>query len=532
MKRYKNLYCILLLIAGLTAISAAAQTTSPFTAAPDTGLISDSLIVAPIPRQAPDSLAHYLETAARNNPGVRAYFLAYKASLEKMPQAGAYPDPELEIGFFLQPMEILDGRQIADFTLMQMFPWFGTRKAARTEAGHMANMAFEQFRETRDNLYLQVYTQWFLLCSLQQQLNNSRKNRDYLKQLETLALRKFSASPAGNTGSGGRTQATPVTSPTSTGTSSMGASGNMGSMYSMGSSMGGSATRSSTSDSSMSSMGSGAGMQSMSGSSGMSDVLRIQLEIAELENGIESILSRINAETVAFNALLNRPSGSKVHLPDSITPIPFSLDVALTAEQISLNNPMLAMIDEEGAAYRAKAEMDKKMSYPMLGIGIQYSVIGKRMDMGHAGLPVTEMNGMDMIMPMVSISLPLYRSKYKAQQRESSIRWQASRQQYADTQNALQTELYRTRHSLDDASRKITLYEKQSQLAQTTYHLLVQEFVSGKSDLTDVIQVQRQLLDYRLKKAEAVAEYNTMVASIQKLVSFNASHDNVLRMIK
>jgi hypothetical protein len=57
--------------------------------------------------------------------------------------------------------------------------------------------------------------------------------------------------------------------------------------------------------------------------------------------------------------------------------------------------------------------MDKKMSYPMLGVGLQYSVIGKRMDMGHAGLPVTEMNGMDMIMPMVSISLPLYRSKYK-----------------------------------------------------------------------------------------------------------------------
>lgn len=467
-----------------------------------------------------DSLAHYLETAARNNPAVRADFLTYKASLEKMPQAGAYPDPELEIGFFLQPMEIIDGRQIADFTLMQMFPWFGTRKAARTEAGHMANMAFQQFRETRDNLYLQVYTQWFLLCSLQQQLSNSRENRDYLKQLETLALRRFSASPAGNAGSGGRTPAAPATSVTSAVTGSTGASGNMGGMGSMGSSMGGASNQSSTTGSSMSSMGSGGGMQSMGTSSGMSDVLRIQLEIIELENSIESLLSRIDAETAAFNVLLNRPAVNKVHLPDSITPIPFSLDVAVTAEQISLNNPMLGMIDEEGAAYRAKAEMDKKMSYPMIGIGLQYSVIGKRMDMGHTGLPVTEMNGMDMIMPMVSISLPIYRNKYKAQQRESSIRWQASRQQYADTQNTLYTELYRTRHSLDDASRKIALYEKQSQLAQTTYHLLVQEFVSGKSDLTDVIQVQRQLLDYRLKKAEAVAEYNTMVASIQKLISF------------
>ena len=500
-----KIFFIALLFVSVTTDIAFAQT-DPFT-------------VDAVTRQTPDSLALYLEIAARNNPAVKADFLSYKASLEKIPQAGAYPDPELEIGFFLQPMEIMDGRQIADFTLMQMFPWFGTRKAARPEAEHMANMAFAQFRETRDNLYLEVYTQWFLLCSLQQQLQNNRENRDYLKQLETLALRKFSASPAGNTNPGRRTQTTTSTGSTS---ATMGNTGTAGNMGPMGSSMGGNLSQSTSTSASMGSMASGTNMQSMNGSSGMSDVLRIQLEIAELENSIESISSQIDAEAAAFNALLNRPANNKIQLPDSITPIPFSLDIAATTDQISLSNPMLAMIDEEGAAYKAKVEMDKKMSYPMVGIGLQYSLIGKRMDMGHGGLPITEMNGMDMIMPMVSISLPIYRNKYKAQQKESSIRWQANRHQLANTQNTLQTELYRIRHSLDDASRKIALYEKQSQLARTTYHLLVQEFVSGKSDLTDVIQIQRQLLDYRLKKAEAIADYNTMVASVQKLISFKS----------
>ena len=95
--------------------------------------------------QPADSLGYYLELAARNNPQINADFSLYKASLEKVPQAGAYPDPELEIGFFLKPMEILSGKQIADFTLMQMFPWFGTRKAARNEATEMARMAYEQY---------------------------------------------------------------------------------------------------------------------------------------------------------------------------------------------------------------------------------------------------------------------------------------------------------------------------------------------------------------------------------------------------
>ncbi|WP_303884900.1 TolC family protein [Dysgonomonas mossii] len=84
----------------------------------------------------------------------------------------------------------------------------------------------------------------------------------------------------------------------------------------------------------------------------------------------------------------------------------------------------------------------------------------------------------------------------------------------------MESELYKTKHLLDDAARKIALYKKQEELAKTTYNLIIQEFVSGKSDLTNVIQVQRQLLDYQLKEAESIASYNTMVASIEKLISF------------
>ena len=88
--------------------------------------------------QTADSLSHYLKIAASNNPGVKADFMVYKASLQKIPQAGAYQDPELEMGFFLEPMDIIGGKQVAEFKLMQMFPWFGTKKAAQTEATHMA----------------------------------------------------------------------------------------------------------------------------------------------------------------------------------------------------------------------------------------------------------------------------------------------------------------------------------------------------------------------------------------------------------
>ena len=467
--------------------------------------------------QTADSLSHYLKIAASNNPGVKADFMVYKASLQKIPQAGAYQDPELEMGFFLEPMDIIGGKQVAEFKLMQMFPWFGTKKAAQTEATHMAKMSFEKFRETRDNLYLEIYTQWFILCSLQQKLMNNRDNKALLTQLEQLALRKFS-SPSAGSGAGYSISA--PTQPTST--PPVGSGGSMSSMGSGMSSAGSQATTQSTSMSSMGSSGSSmsSGM-SNSASGGMSDVLRIQLEIAELDNNIESILSEIKAK---FNALLNRSALSEIQIPETFEQLPFLFDPETAMTKINDQNPMLNMITEEGLAYKAKAEMDKKMSYPMFGIGVQYMLNKKTSD---PMFGMGDMNGKDMIMPMVSVSIPLYRNKYKAQQRESKFWWQASKEKYTNTYNVLESELYKTKHLLDDASRKISLYKKQSDLAETTYNLVVQEFVVGKSDLTNVIQVQRQLLDYQLKKAEAVASYNTMVASIQKLISFKDTEQNV-----
>ena len=62
-------------------------------------------------------------------------------------------------------------------------------------------------------------------------------------------------------------------------------------------------------------------------------------------------------------------------------------------------------------------------------------------------------------------------------------------------------------------------YQKQQELSLSTWQLIVREFSAGTTSLTDVIQVERQLLDYRLKKSEAIAEYNTRIAGIEKLVA-------------
>ncbi|HUH47645.1 MAG TPA: hypothetical protein VLZ54_10865, partial [Arenibacter sp.] len=78
-----------------------------------------------------DPLSHYIRIAIGNNPGIKSQKYIQEAFLEKIPQAGAYEDPELGVEVYTTPMDILGGRSIGNVSLMQMLPWFGARKAAR-----------------------------------------------------------------------------------------------------------------------------------------------------------------------------------------------------------------------------------------------------------------------------------------------------------------------------------------------------------------------------------------------------------------
>lgn len=354
--------------------------------------------------QQADSLSWYLETAARNNPLVNSNFALYKASLEKIPQAGAYEDPELDIGVFVKPMETLSGKQIADFTLMQMFPWFGTRKAARNEATEMARMAYEQFRETRNNLFYEVKSQWYQLNNLNEQYKNTAANLELLKQLELLALSRYTASSV--LGRPTPSVAPPVASPVpqTPANNSMGGMENMGTSPSTASATpGGNTTMSGTG-------GSMAGGTMGSGSSGsMSDVLRIQIEMVELENNLEALRSNRKAAEARFNSLLNRDQDLPVQTSDSLAQKLFSIEDNAVLDSIILSNPMLSMLEAEANAYKAKAEMDKKMSLPMFGIGLQYSIMAKNSEEMARMSGMSNMNGMDMVMPMIKISIPIFR---------------------------------------------------------------------------------------------------------------------------
>ena len=457
-------------------------------------------------QQYPDSLLRYLEIAAKNNPTVLQRFNEYQAALQKIPQVGSLPDPELSAGVFLSPMELVSGNQVADLRLMQMFPWFGVLKYGKDEMSLMANAKFELFRDAKLQVFYDVQRTWYELYKVQKDISISEKNIEILKLIERLALVRFKSASLENSGTSSQSSAT--SSVSSSGTST-GASG----MQTMG---GGQSNTGSSGSNQASSMQTGT-MGSSSGSSGLADIYRIQIESSDLENNIALLKNQQNSIIAKFNTYLNRPVTSPVYTYENITRDSLEFSLTVVSDSMLAHNPMLGMLDFEKQSLEARKKMVTRMGYPMVGLGLNYSLISKT----SSAMGEPSMNGKDMIMPMVVFTLPVYRKKYTAMQNEAELLKTATSENYQATANSLQTEYYQAVQLYQDAQRRIKLYENQFQLASKSLDLMLKSFSTSSSGLTDVLRVRQQTLDYELKQVEAVADFNTAIAWLKRLMAYS-----------
>jgi Outer membrane efflux protein. len=122
-------------------------------------------------------------------------------------------------------------------------------------------------------------------------------------------------------------------------------------------------------------------------------------------------------------------------------------------------------------------------------------------------------------MPMVTITLPIYRKKYKAMQTEAALMKSATEQNYQATANALQAEYYEAVQLYQDARRRMNLYASQGLLTKKTLEIMLRSFAASGTGLTDLLRVRQQLLDYELKQVDAIVDNNTAVAWLNRLMA-------------
>ncbi len=145
---------------------------------------------------AQEILQTYLQTAAENNPALKAKFNEYMAALEKVPQVGSLPDPTIAFGYFIQPIETRLGPQQAKISATQMFPWFGTLSARENSAEALAKAKFELFEEAKSKLFYDVKATYYNLFFTEKAIAVTLDNIDILLSLKNLSDIKLEAGRA------------------------------------------------------------------------------------------------------------------------------------------------------------------------------------------------------------------------------------------------------------------------------------------------------------------------------------------------
>ena len=244
------------------------------------------------------------------------------------------------------------------------------------------------------------------------------------------------------------------------------------------------------------------------GKASLVDVLKLQMRQNELNRQKELLNQASRKEETAFNHLLNRDSEMNVSLVSDLT-LP-ELDVLNDDNAIELH-PELVKYDKLFASVTGAELVNKKESSPNLGLGIEYVSVEAR-----SGLEIED-NGKDMLMPMLSLSIPIFSHKYKSQTVQNNLKQQALLSEKNNRRNQLVDILVAAQSERESARISYQTFSLNIEKAIYSLDLLLKNYEVQSKDFKDLLETQELLLNLEVAKIDALKNYYSQSAIINYL---------------
>ena len=137
------------------------------------------------------TLDDYIRYALLNNPGLRASFERWKASLESVEPASTLPDPKFTYSNYIKEVETRVGAQKQSLSLAQTFPWFGKLDLSGGIALQAANAEQQRYEASKLALIYRVKEIYYEYCYLAQAINITKDNMILVTYFESVARAKY-----------------------------------------------------------------------------------------------------------------------------------------------------------------------------------------------------------------------------------------------------------------------------------------------------------------------------------------------------
>jgi outer membrane protein TolC len=240
------------------------------------------------------------------------------------------------------------------------------------------------------------------------------------------------------------------------------------------------------------------------------DVLRLQMRQNEMEELKRVLEQDLLSEQSHLNNLLNRESVEQIQVVNELTmPIENSL---VTSDNLQLH-PELTKYDKLYESVTRSELLNQKESRPMVGIGLDYIAVSERPDMSFAD------NGKDIIMPMVSLSIPVFTKKYKSTSRQNELKQQEITAEKLERYNTLKAILDKAINDRVSARIRYETISKNLQQAKDAEEILLKNYETGTIDFNDVLDIQELQLKFQLNEVDAIKKYYVQSTIINYLSS-------------
>ena len=240
------------------------------------------------------------------------------------------------------------------------------------------------------------------------------------------------------------------------------------------------------------------------------DVLRLQIRQNELKQEKDVLIQQNSGIQAAMNSLLNREFDKSVSVIPTMA-IPEE-DEFYSYETLSIN-PELLKYDKLYESIVQSELMNQKESGPMIGFGVEYI---SQMDS-----PMITSSFKDMVMPMLSLSIPIFNNSYKSQTRQNEMRQQEIQFQKNDRLNMLKSELAKAISQRNQARIKFNTQQENLKQAEQAEEILIKNYETGTIDFNDVLDIQELQLKFQMNQLESVKNYYTQTAIVNYLTNQN-----------
>jgi len=241
------------------------------------------------------------------------------------------------------------------------------------------------------------------------------------------------------------------------------------------------------------------------------DVLRVDVLLKEARTNLGVLKNKEIPLLASFNKLLDRKEDEQIIIPETLGVNILPIDNV--KDSLVVDHPLLNSLELKVKAAAASERAALKQGLPKVGVGLDYVMVDKRTDM------VVPDNGKDVLMPMVTLSLPLFRGKYRAAEKEAQLMQESYALQKKEITNTLKTNYEMAVFDIKQQTDLISLFDEQIMESEQALNLLFTAYGNSGKDFEEVLRMQQQLLKYTKLKISALTQYEIALAKFNYITA-------------